>query len=206
VRKATVYNILFVLLVTAVSAAGGAWGVKQRPPVWRAEKSFFVVVRPNKITPEFQFDAYYATQTAAAFGEMLAAWFNISAVTAAAFRHAGLTPPPRPLNPFSRALEAKKLAAQLVEVRVRAGGEKEARKLLEAVTRLAENRVRVYNQQGDPRIHVSLIGSDTIVMQEQFSSLLGALAGGGVGFLVALNLVVWWSSSGAGEESRKKES
>lgn len=179
-----------VLVLVGVAGLGAfvAVGLVLRQPERTQASLSFAVNRVSTVnSQEYQYDGYYAIQAADLFSQTVVSWFVTSPVLREVYAAAGLEPTSDSLNDLTGHFRVKKYAAQNIVVTITESDRQRAERLAEAVTQTMQTRAAALNQTADRKALFEIVGTEPAFATVHPSSLLWALAGLVIGFLVGLS-------------------
>ena len=176
-----------LLLLASFLLAAIAFGIAGRlGPLPQVHFSYLVSLSEREVTPDFEFDGYYALQATDLFAATLAEWLTTPEVVVAAYREAGLEPDTDDPRALTRLVEARKTAPQLVEVTVKGSSQAEAEALTAGLLVAMERNVALYHDEGIPAVEFGVVATEPFSGQRTINARLIAVAT----FFTALILLI----------------
>lgn len=159
-------------------------------PVRSGVSTSFAVNRINKeVTPDYQYDGYYALQAADLFAQTVVSWFRTPAVLQEMYQRANLDPEIQSVDSLPTRFRVKKYSAQNIVVRFSESTNDRAKRLSVAMGEVLTARAEELNQTADNKSLFAIAASKPVIAPDQLNPWLYAAAAfvlsGGLALLMA---------------------
>ena len=185
-----------ILLASFVLAALAYALATRLGPLPQVHFSYLVSLNEREVTPEFEFDGFYALQATDLFATTLAAWVSTPEVVIAAHQAAGVAPATADPRALTRLVEARKTAPQLVEVTVKGTDQATAEALTTGLLAAMEHNIALYHDEGIPALEFRAVTTMPFSGERSINPRLITVATFFVSLIVLLNVVLLFEGSG----------
>jgi len=176
------------LIVTMVVVATlTTYLVASTRPVQSGVSTSFAVNRVNReITPDYQFDGYYALQAADLFAQTVVSWFSTPAILQEIYQEANLDPASKSIDTLPSRFHVKKYSAQNIVVRFTERTPQRAEQVAVAMNTVLTERTEQLNQTADNKSLFALVATKPVVADAKPNPWLFSAAAAVVGLGLAL--------------------
>jgi uncharacterized protein involved in exopolysaccharide biosynthesis len=168
--------------------------VTLKPPQYRLSLSFTITQTAPQETSDYQYDGYYAIQSAQLVGDTVASWLRTPAVVYKIYERAKFPAPSESLSRVTSRFRTTNAAPQQVLVTFTDLDEENGRQLAEAIIDEIESRASNLNvrSDGSPLYHVAGDEPVSVAVQKMLPLTvgIGAIIGLGLGILLSY---LWWA-------------
>jgi len=182
------YWRLSVVSFLAILAVGYTWAYT-RPS--RFQTSVALVVRQSQSQPteDYQFDGYYALQSADIFAQTVVSMLQAPSVVVEIYERAGMATQPRSWRSLSDRFKAKKQSAQNILVSYTTPSAEEATKLADALTGVLTSRITSLNSAANSKSVFQLESSRPVTVESKPQPVVIGLAASIVWAAIILVLI-----------------
>lgn len=152
------------ILAMVVVATVGAYLAAATQPTRTGVSISFAVNRVNKeVTPDYQYDGYYALQAADLFAQTVVSWFSTPSVLQEIYMKANLDPEIQSVDSLPSRFRVKKYSAQNIVVRFTERNDDRAKKLAAAMDDVMTERSSQLNRSADNKSLFEVVASSPVV-------------------------------------------
>lgn len=180
--------IVTVMLVATVTT----YVVTAIRPIRSGVSTSLAVNRINReVTPDYQYDGYYALQAADLFAQTVVSWFRTPAILQEMYLKANLDPQIKSVDSLPSRFRVKKYSAQNIVVRFSETNDDRARRLSAAIGEVMTERAEALNQNVENKSLFAISASQPVIAPERFNPWVAAAAALVLSFGLALGLVAF---------------
>jgi len=179
--------VLIFALAVALAAGLFTW---QKQEKYDVSLSLNISRYGTQTAQDYKYDNYYAVLATDEFGDTVAGWFKTPEMTQSIYKKAQM-PISGSLDGLKRRFQAAKISPNLVEIRFSSPSEKEAKILAQAAINAASEKANALNASSWQGISFLVIGSEPVVVENNFVIWWNVLIGFFVGLV--LGIFVWIS-------------
>ncbi len=166
----------WLIIGLVVLATVTAWVVSASQPVKYGTSQSFAINRVNRdVTPDYQFDGYYALQAADLFSQTVVSWFSTPSVLSEVYQQANLNPEIESLSSLPSRFKVKKYSSQNIVVRITERTQDRVNKVAAAVKTVMEQKAAQLNQTPEGKSQFTIVGSAPVIAPVRPNSILTAL-------------------------------
>jgi len=163
----------WMILAVVVVASATTWTVAITRPTRSAVTAAFAINRADRqVTPDYQFDGYYALQAADLFAQTVVSWFQTPPILQEVYEAAKLNPEIDSVNNLPSRFKVKKYSAQNIVVRFQESTPERAKQLSVALKKNMEERAAALNQNAEGQSIFSIVAATPAFSEARAPALL----------------------------------
>jgi len=140
----------------------------------------------------YTYDGYYSQQAAERYTDTLVGFLESWGILKQTAELAGLPTDQKSLTRLRRRITVKKVAPQLVNIRVVQTRPGRAAKLVQELAKVTKERIEELNQRGDRELAIDLVHPQPLVVKLEPKPLLDAIVGTLGGLLLSILTIAFW--------------
>lgn len=153
-----------LIIAMVVLATVATYLVAASRPVQSSVSTSFAVNRINReVTPDYQFDGYYALQAADLFAQTVVSWFSTPAILQEIYQQANLDPEIQSVDSLPSRFHVKKYSAQNIVVRFNERTPARARQVAQAMSEVMARQTEQLNKTADNKSIFALVAAKPVV-------------------------------------------
>ncbi len=172
--------VFFTMLFTFIS-----------PSYHEASFSFLVSRSGADSTEDYKYDGYYALMAADLMADTVEQWLKNPEAVQSIYAKAGVDGKFKSLKDMARRFKATKLTSQLVEVRLKAEGSEDAKKVAEAASDILKSKIAASNNAEEKNGAFKIIDSEPVILEVRpdpvLNLALSLVIGTVLGLFIALS-------------------
>lgn len=190
--------VIFVLVVTVATYL---FTMRVKP---RYAASLAIAVnRINKqVTPDYQYDGYYALQASDLFSQTLLSWFLTPSVILDFYQKAGVDPHVTTTNELVSRFKARKFAAQNIVVQFTERDRDAAQKLADGISSTVRSRSAELDKNATGDSTFEVVPSTAVIVEVKPNPVLNTIAAAVASLLLGLAALWTVQSLRGGHEDR----
>lgn len=179
---------MIVMIVGVVVAGAYLWAYFQ--PIRYETSTSFAVNRVNKTqTADYEFDGYYALQSADLIADTVISLLQTPSVLTEIYDQAGIDIDPASFGELTSRFTTKKFSAQNIVLTFSSATDDEAKRLAQTTAEVMRSRVDSLNRSADNLALYELAASEPVILRAKPNPVMVGLGSAFAGLILALFLV-----------------
>ncbi|MBI4709100.1 MAG: hypothetical protein HY764_02790 [Candidatus Portnoybacteria bacterium] len=185
IKKSSAFIIIFTILVI-IAVLGFSW---LRSGGYNVSLAISVFSKSSQATADYQYDGYYSIKAANDFCDTLSQWIKSPEVTNSVYKEADIGENNNSWRKIPKALQAKKMAPQYIEVNFKVSKADDASKISRALDSVLKEKTENASRFSDTTF--TIIVGEPIISKNQANFIFNGFIAFVGGAFVAITLVLF---------------
>lgn len=175
---------LWLIAVSIILVAAFAYVYTARQPIiYEANSDLTIIPKSGtELKNVYEYDGYYALQSASLFGNTIISWFQSPDIVADIYQKSGVSVDNTSSKSLGKLIKASLVPNSFsVKFQIKDTNKERVLKLAKTTTSAIQNKTANFNQKSTTKVKFEIADSEPIIItvrpQKEFYTLVGALAG-----------------------------